>query len=153
MGVQPFNGKRPHPLLPVGSRAEREKLTISGITNRLHNCVEFMLYAQFTNLAAGRRLETHDLKAHGINEPGDVLGIKFQNLMQMTGMTFLDEISVQSDTFLSTCTCILIFIGQTGRPGPFKYKVMEYGYLGLIWLRLQTSEADYCNQGKNIFVA
>jgi hypothetical protein len=100
MGVQPFNGKGPHPLLWIGSRAEREKLTISGMTNCLHYCVGFMLYAQFTNLAADRRLETHDLKTHGLNEPGGVLGIKFQNLIQMTGVTFLNEISVQSDTFL-----------------------------------------------------
>ena len=70
------------------------KLTISGIANRLHYCVEFMLYAQFTNLAAGRRLETRDLRARGINEPEGVLGIKFQSLMQMTGVTFLNEISV-----------------------------------------------------------
>jgi len=59
-----------------------------------------MLYVQFTNLAAGRRLETDDLKAYEINEPGGVLRIRFQNLMQMTGVTFLTEISVQSDTFL-----------------------------------------------------
>ena len=116
MGVQPFNGKGPHPLLWVGSRVELEKLTISGITNSLHYCVEFMLCAQFTNLAAGRRFETHNLKAYGINEPGGVLGIKLHNLMQKTGVTFLNEISMQSDTFLRACTCVLNFIGQTGSP-------------------------------------
>jgi hypothetical protein len=116
MGVQPFNGKGPHPLLWAGSRAAREKLTISGITNRLHYCVEFVIYAQFTNLAADRRSETHDLKVYEINDPGRVLGIKFQNLMQMTGVIFLYEISVHSDTFLRACTRILTFIGQTGSP-------------------------------------
>lgn len=104
MGVQPFNDKGPRPLLWVGSLVEREKLTISGVINRLHYCVEFMLYVKFTYLAAGRRLETHDLKVYGITEPGGVLGIKFQSLLQMAGVTFLDEISVQSDTFLRACT-------------------------------------------------
>ena len=124
MCVQPFNGKGPHPLLWVGSRVEREKLTKSGITNRLHYCVAFMLYAQFTNLAAGRRLETHDLKVHGINEPGGVLGIELQNPTQMTGVAFLSEISVQSDTFLTACTCILTFIGQMGSPCQVKYNAL-----------------------------
>jgi len=47
----------------------------------------------------------------------------------------------------------ITFIGQTGSTGFFKYKDMEYGYLGLISLRLQTCEADYCDQGKNLLVA
>jgi len=122
--VQPFNGKGPRPLFWVGSGVEREKLTVSGITNRLHYCVEFMLCAQFTNLAAGRRLGTHDLKAYGNNEPGGVLGIKLHNLIQMTGVTFLNEISIQSDTFLRACTCVLTFIGQTGCPRQVKYKTL-----------------------------
>jgi hypothetical protein len=76
-------------------------------------------------MAAGRRLKTHQLNACEINEPGGVLGIKFQNLMQMTGATFLNEFSVQSARirsfyeqimFLSACSCILTFIGQTGSP-------------------------------------
>ena len=47
----------------------------------------------------------------------------------------------------------ITFIGQTGSPDFFKHKYMEYGYLGLIWLILQTSEADYCDQVKNLLVA
>jgi hypothetical protein len=48
---------------------------------------------------------------------------------------------------------IITYIGQTGGSGPFKYKDVEYGSLGLIWLRLQASEADYCDQGENLLVA
>jgi len=47
----------------------------------------------------------------------------------------------------------ITFIGQTGGPGFLKYKDKEYGYLGLIWLRLQRSEANYCDQGKNLLLA
>jgi hypothetical protein len=46
-----------------------------------------------------------------------------------------------------------MFIGQTGSPGHSKHKVVEYGYLGIILLRLQTSEADYCDQGDIPLVA
>ena len=50
-------------------------------------------------------------------------------------------------------TYIITYIGQTGSPGPFKYNAVEYGSLGLIWLRLQASEADYCDQCENLLVA
>jgi hypothetical protein len=88
----------------VGLLVEREKLTISGVINRLHYCVEFMPYVQFTYLAAGRRLEAHDLKVYGMIELGGVSGIKFQNLLQMAGVTFLNKISVEYNTFLRACT-------------------------------------------------
>jgi hypothetical protein len=29
----------------------------------------------------------------------------------------------------------ITFVGQTDSPGPFKYKDVVYGYLGLIWFR------------------
>jgi len=44
MGVEPFHGKRPHPLLWAGLRAERGKITISGIPKRLNKCVIFIVY-------------------------------------------------------------------------------------------------------------
>jgi hypothetical protein len=44
MSRQPFYGKRPHPLLWAGSRTVREKVTVSGIPNRRHNCVIFIVY-------------------------------------------------------------------------------------------------------------
>ena len=45
--------------LLVGSRAPRE--IIIGITNRLNNCAIFLVYTQFTNVAARHRLETHGI--------------------------------------------------------------------------------------------
>lgn len=45
------------------------------------------------------------------------------------------------------------FIGQMGSPGLFKRKDVEYGYLGLTWLRLQAGEADYCEHSKTLLVA
>jgi hypothetical protein len=53
MGLQPFYGKGPHLLVWAGSRAARGKITISGIYNCLNYCVTFMVYIQFTNVAAG----------------------------------------------------------------------------------------------------
>jgi hypothetical protein len=57
MGVQAFYDQGPHPLLWARSRAARGKITISGTPNRLNYCVIFMVYAQFTNLDAGRITE------------------------------------------------------------------------------------------------
>jgi len=39
IGVQPFKGKGPLPLLGAGSRVQVEKITVSGILNRLNYCV------------------------------------------------------------------------------------------------------------------
>jgi hypothetical protein len=36
-GVQPFHGKRPHPLLWAGSRVARAKITVSGVPELLCN--------------------------------------------------------------------------------------------------------------------
>ena len=52
MDLQAFYGKEPHPLLWAGSRAAHER--ISGITSRLNYCAIFIVYIQFTNVAAGR---------------------------------------------------------------------------------------------------
>ena len=63
MGLRPLNVKGPHPLLWAGSRAARGKITISGIHNCLKYCaICFMIYTQFTNLGAGRGLETNTLR-------------------------------------------------------------------------------------------
>jgi len=51
---QPFYDNGPHPLLWAGPRAARGKIVISGIPNRLNCCVICIVYAQFTNVAAGR---------------------------------------------------------------------------------------------------
>jgi hypothetical protein len=42
----------PHPLLWAGSRAGRETIRVTGIPNRLEYCVIFVVYTQFTNVAA-----------------------------------------------------------------------------------------------------
>ena len=46
-------------LLLVDSRCTRGKVTVPGIANSLHYCVICIVCAQFTNVAAGRGLETH----------------------------------------------------------------------------------------------
>jgi len=56
MGLQPFYGKGPHPLLWAGSLATRENI-MSGIPSR-QNYGFFIVHAQFTNVAAGRGLDT-----------------------------------------------------------------------------------------------
>lgn len=53
MGVQPY-GKGP--LLWAGPLAARGQITVSGVRNRL-NCVIFILYASFINMAAGRLMQ------------------------------------------------------------------------------------------------
>jgi hypothetical protein len=57
MCLQPFYDKGPHWLLWGSSRAARGIITISGITNRL-NCEILIVYTEFTNMPAGRGLET-----------------------------------------------------------------------------------------------
>jgi hypothetical protein len=57
MSLQTFYGKGPRLLLWAGLRAAREKITVSGILNRLNYCVPFIVYTPFTNVAwrnAGR---------------------------------------------------------------------------------------------------
>jgi len=63
MGVQNFCDKEPHWLLRGGSRATREQITVSDLTNRLHYCVILAACTQFTNVEAGRDLGVHFLSA------------------------------------------------------------------------------------------
>jgi hypothetical protein len=58
MGVQPVYGEGPHRLLRAGKRTARGKVTIFGISNRLNNCVTFIVY---TLHKCRRGLETHTL--------------------------------------------------------------------------------------------
>lgn len=46
-------------LLWAGSRCARGKVTVRGIANSLNYCVICIVCTQFTNVAAGRGLETH----------------------------------------------------------------------------------------------
>jgi hypothetical protein len=62
MDVQTFYGKGPQPLLWVGSRAGREKITISGIHNCLNYREIFILHTQLTNMAAGRIIQPGELR-------------------------------------------------------------------------------------------
>jgi hypothetical protein len=57
VGLQTFYGNGPHPLLWAASRDTREKITISGITNHLNYCEIFIIYTQFTNVAAVRIIQ------------------------------------------------------------------------------------------------
>ena len=41
----------------IGSRGARGKITINGIPNRVNYCVIFIVYTQFTNVAAGRVIQ------------------------------------------------------------------------------------------------
>jgi len=53
-----FYAKGPHLSLWAGSRASLRKITASGVPNDLTSSVIFIIYTQFTNVAAGRGLET-----------------------------------------------------------------------------------------------
>ena len=58
-----FLGQR---LLWIGSWAARGKMLISDMPNRLNYCMIFFIACtQFTNVAAGRGLETHALEFYG----------------------------------------------------------------------------------------
>jgi hypothetical protein len=58
MGLQPFYGKGPQPLLRAGSwAASGKKITLSGIPDCLNYCVICIMYAEFTNVAAGRMIK------------------------------------------------------------------------------------------------
>lgn len=55
-----------HPLLWAGARTACGKITVSGINNCLNYCEKYVVYTQFTNMAAsriiqhgGQRSETH----------------------------------------------------------------------------------------------
>jgi hypothetical protein len=61
MGVHPFYDKGPHTLLWTGSRAARRKTAITGTPNRLNRCDFYTTYI-FTNVDAGRGLETHAIE-------------------------------------------------------------------------------------------
>ena len=52
-----FLWQSPRPLLYVGSRAARGKIRASGIPNSLNYWIVFIVYAQFTNVAAGRIIQ------------------------------------------------------------------------------------------------
>jgi hypothetical protein len=52
MELQISNGKGPHQLLRAGSRSASGEVTIGGILNRLNFCIIFVVYTQFTNVAA-----------------------------------------------------------------------------------------------------
>lgn len=53
MRLEAFHGKLPRPLLWAASWAACGKITSSGIPNRPYCCVIFIVYAQFTGVAAG----------------------------------------------------------------------------------------------------
>jgi hypothetical protein len=57
MGLQPFYGKWPHPLLSAGSRAARGKITISGIHNCQNYCEIFIVYKHFANVVTGHVIQ------------------------------------------------------------------------------------------------
>ena len=57
MGLQPFYGEGPHPVLWAASRATSGKIIISGIPNCLNYCEIFRVRTQFTNVAAGRIIQ------------------------------------------------------------------------------------------------
>lgn len=59
-----FNGRVPRPFLWADSQATREKIKISGIPNRINYCSIFIVYTQFTNVAADRVLETPGVEDH-----------------------------------------------------------------------------------------
>jgi len=65
MAVQTFYGKKPHPLFAgqfAGQFAGRTfKITVSSTISCRNYCEMFILYIQFTNVAAGDGLETHGL--------------------------------------------------------------------------------------------
>ena len=54
MGLQTFYGKGPHQLLWAGSRAERGRITVTGISNCPNYCEMFIVYSQFTVVSTGR---------------------------------------------------------------------------------------------------
>ena len=69
IGLRPSYGTGPHLIFCAGWRAESVNLTVGGTFNCLTECVIFIVYAQLTNMAAGRTiqidgcgLETHDVR-------------------------------------------------------------------------------------------
>jgi hypothetical protein len=71
MGLQPFYGKGPHPLLWAGSQAACGKITVNDLPNRLNYCVIFIMYTQVTNMAAGRIIQPGRLHAARVLRVGD----------------------------------------------------------------------------------
>jgi len=62
MGLQHFHGTGSRPLLWPGSRAAVGETAVNGTPNCINYRVIFIVYTQFTNVAAGRRLGTHALR-------------------------------------------------------------------------------------------
>jgi hypothetical protein len=58
MGLKTFSDKEPRPLLWAGSPSARGKITINGIFIWLNYCIIFKLCTQFTDMAAGRIMQT-----------------------------------------------------------------------------------------------
>ena len=71
MSLQTSYGKGPHPLLWVGSRPARGKITVSGTSNLLNYCVICTVYTQFTNVAVGRWISMAYFTQHFLNWPID----------------------------------------------------------------------------------
>lgn len=63
MGLQTFCGKEPRPLLCAISRYAGEKI-INSIRNGI-NCANFIEPTQFTNVAAGRLMQSGGLRVGG----------------------------------------------------------------------------------------
>jgi hypothetical protein len=58
MVLHTFYDNWPLVFLWAVSRAGREKKTANGVPNRPNYCVIFIVYTQFTKVAAGRGLQT-----------------------------------------------------------------------------------------------
>jgi len=56
--LHPFQGKDPHPLLWVAIWAAHAKILVTCSPNHLNYCVIFVVYTQFTKLAAGHIIQT-----------------------------------------------------------------------------------------------
>jgi hypothetical protein len=66
-----FTAKGHTHYLRAGWRAARLKITVSGTIKCRNYCEIFIVFRLFTNVAAGRGLETHDLVPGGRNRPTD----------------------------------------------------------------------------------
>jgi hypothetical protein len=57
MGLQPSDGKVPHPLLWAGSLVASRKLTASRVPNSLNYCEIIIVYTKFRNVVVGRIIQ------------------------------------------------------------------------------------------------
>jgi len=69
VGVQAFDGKRPHPFLIAGSGNARGTITISGISNPANYYSEYIIY-KCSRGAAQYKLEDLGLETHGLINNG-----------------------------------------------------------------------------------